>query len=522
MQKERQSRQVTLASEITRGLRRLKDSQRGKAWPSAKWQRDPVGFCRTVLGVEHLHGKQERILESIRDNPKTAVRSGQKTGKTKIAICAALWFYSSFADARVILTANTGPQVKRVLWRELRVTWQTSREPIDGVLPVDPESGFRSDDGREILGFTTRAIESMAGISGKNLLFIVDEASALSQSMAEAIEGNMAGGARMLWISNPTRSEGPFFEAFHNKREFWKIFHLDSEDIARWLEEKRIEIPGLANLRTIERWVLEYGKDSPFYLVRVKGQFLRAETGKTMTLDQITEAQRRWTDAEGDGVLSIGVDPAGPGSGGDEWVFSLVRGQKQLGHFSFRGLTEDAGQTHLQGFLSSYRAGDETPRVIVDSDGPIGSAFYGRLRALAEHLETASPGEAFEIFGVKGSVPARRQPNLYERTREEVWANLCSWIRGGGAIISDHKLEAELYAPSWAGTVTGKLRLTPKEELRTAIGRSPDRADGLALAVWQPAPWLDGGDPGPPAETEPEPGRSPMDPYKALDIWRQP
>lgn len=521
--KFRRTRARTLFSDfLARAVDPVVAAEAGAAWPQTKWQQKPIEFCTEVLGVR-LTPKQQDIALSVRDGVKTATASGQKTGKTKIEICLALWFYCSFAGARVTMTANTKSQVRRVIWRELRETLRTSKVHIDGVLAKTPEGGFKAEDGREILGFTVSVVEAVSGTSGANMLFCVDEASALSPAMAEAIEGNMAGGAKMLWIGNPTRSEGPFFDAFHAKKEFWKTHELSSEEVAEWQEGEGIRIPGLANRATIETWALEYGTDSPFYQVRVLGKFLRNETGKVITLDAITRAQERYEEAVDEGILSIGLDPAGPGTAGDETAFAVVRGCKLLALFVFRGLTEDAIQTHLLGLLVTYRRDGEIPHVTIDSEGPIGSALFGRFRELSERMSRETPAQGWEVYAVKASSPARREPMIYERTREEVFAMLAKWM-ATGAIPLDHKLEAELHAPDWQGTVMGKLRLTSKEDLRAKLGRSPDRADALALAVWSPTvAWVDTG-----ADERPE--IAPYDPrghrgsgqgvYESNEWWR--
>jgi hypothetical protein len=70
--------------------------------------------------------------------------------------------------------------------------------------------------------------------------------------------------------------------------------------------------------------------------------------------------------------------------------------------------------------------------------------------------------------------------------RDELWANLAEWIREGGAIPDDARLTKELHAPEWHGQISGKLKATPKSDLRKMLdGRSPDRADAVALAVWE-------------------------------------
>jgi phage terminase large subunit len=482
----RRTRAKTLFSDLhARAVEPLVEAERGSGWPLVQWQGDPAGFAREVLGVT-LMPHQIAFLEAIRDREKVAVRSGQKTGKTKTIIVAALWFFCCFPKARVIMTANTKEQVRNVLWKELRDTLRESRLRIEGKWSDAPGTGFRATDGRELFGITARDIESMAGVSGGAMLFLVDEASALPQSKAEALEGNRAGSGmqRMVWISNPTRAEGPFFEAFHANKEYWATFHWSSEEVSAWQVANDVEIPGTANARRIAQWREEYGPESPFYLVRVKGAFLLHEGGKAITLHMIQLAQQAWADAEEEGELGIGIDPAGPGEGGDETAFAIVRGRKLLGLFTFQGITEDAIVEHLTAFLRTYRnASDLTPRVTIDSEGPIGSKLFYRLRAIAEGIK--DPSKAFAIYGVRASQPARREPLIYERTRDELIACLARWMREGGAIPSDHKLEVELHAADWHGTVSGKLRLTAKEDIRQKIGRSPDRRDALALAVWR-------------------------------------
>lgn len=462
----------------------LVEQARGSGWPLVQWQGDPAGFCREVLGVR-LMPQQIEFLEAIRDCEKVAVRSGQKTGKTKTIAVAALWFYSCFAKARVVMTANTKDQIRNVIWKELRDTRRESKLRIEGRWSDSPSTGFRATDGREIFGITARDIESMAGVSGGAMLFLVDEASALAQSKAEALEGNRAGSGmqRMVWISNPTRAEGPYFEAFHAHKAYWATFHWNSEDVAAWQVANDTEIPGAANAQRIAQWAEEYGRKSPFYLVRVKGDFLLHEGGKAITLHMILQAQAAWADAEEDGELSIGLDPAGPGEGGDDTAFCLRRGRKVIGLFAFTAINEDSIVEHLLGFLRTYRRYGEVPRVVVDSEGPIGGALFGRLRVIAEGT---SPEKRFEVFGVRASLPARREPIMYERTRDELVANLARWLNDGGAIPKDHKLEVELHAADWHGQLNGKLKLTAKLDIKQKIGRSPDRRDALALAVWAP------------------------------------
>lgn len=495
------SRAVTALSIIRADNLRALGDLTNSQWPAPQYQREPVKFVRERLGEEPLP-HQVDILNAIRNAKfdgtgivKVAVRSGQKTGKTKLLAWIALWFYCSFHEAKVYMTASTGEQVGRVPYEELKKTVRVAKRTRG--FEIEPPAanaatGIKSEDGRAIRGFTTRDIEAMAGLSGENMIFLVDEASALPKEMAEAIEGNTAGGGVVFYISNPTRTEGPFFDLFHDpkKKKFARSFHLDSEAVARYVDAHKLAVPGVATIARIDTWAEEYGRDSPFFIVRVQGNFLTSETGRIISLDSITRGQERWNDEGASGLLSIGIDPAGPGEEGDEFAFAIVRGDKQLASFTYRGLSEESAIEHLRNFLKTYRLPGETPNVILDSEGQIGSSLYGRLKGIAETLRRSHPEKGFEVFGVKSGHWARREPMIYERLRDELWANMSRWLRDGGAIVSDHKLETELHAPQWETVTSGnkgaRLKATSKIKLREILGRSPDRADALCLAVWDP------------------------------------
>jgi hypothetical protein len=185
-----------------------------QCWPSTKYQADPVAFAREVLGLT-LWSKQIELLEAIRNHKRVAAKSGHKVSKSHTLAIASLWFFCSFPDARVVMSSVTSRQVDAILWRELRKMHVRSSVPIDGDMHELARSGFKARDFREIVGFTAREAEAVAGISGANLLYLLDEASGIDDDIFEAIEGNRAGGARLAMTSNPTRTDGEFFEAFN-------------------------------------------------------------------------------------------------------------------------------------------------------------------------------------------------------------------------------------------------------------------------------------------------------------------
>lgn len=555
----------TCISAALSALRELHAIDAGIQWPSTRYQKDPVGFAQDVIG-QAVWEAQVEILEAVRDHDRVSVRSGHKIGKSNTAGILAWWFFSSFTDARVVLTSVTARQVDAVLWREVRKMRaragrcleckasdlarseeQRRRFPAPnpcahssllspGRMPDLARSGFRADDMREIVGFTAREAEAVAGVSGENILYLPDEASGIDDTIFDAIDGNRAGGAKICLFSNPTRTEGEFFESHHSKAlrldargktiGFYKTIHVSSESTPNVREGRKV-IPGLATREWVEEKKREWGEDSALYKVRVKGEFCLNEEGKILSLHDLLLAEVRWEETEGVGRLFIGLDPSGPGDAGDDSVFAPRRGLKVFPlHVPAQGLDADQHVTELLQVIKIHRTSELElpPVVVIDRDGPIGSEIYGLLRAYAE-----GHAGSFVVVGVRGSEWAKRDRDIYERVRDTVWANAAAWFKSGGAIPEDARLAKELHAPSWFQPQgSAKLKATSKKELRKMLdGRSPDRADAVCLSVWEPSVIDDeetmAAAKAPPPAFSPEPeivGRPAFDPYAGLDAFR--
>ena len=503
-------RRLTFVEDLKSALREAKGARGRIRWPSAKYREDPVLFFREILGVEPW-SKQVEIIEAVRDSPRLAVASGHKVSKSHTAAGIALWYYSSFPDARVVMSSTTARQVDQILWRELQMMRARGGKCVackaadpQGLMPVPcPHSaliegkigelartGLKSEDFREIVGFTAREAEAVAGISGRRLLYIIDEASGVPDIIFEAIEGNRAGGARIVMFSNPTRTDGEFFRAFHGKKTLYRTIQISSEETPN-VVEGRIVVEGLATREWVDEKREEWGEDSPIYRVRVKGEFALNEDGKIFSVHAITEAEQRWHDMPDGGVpedpdqysrLYVGIDPAGASGTGDETGVTVRRGKKQVELLTQRGLDDDAHVALILAVLAKHRRPREAPPVVVvDREGAIGSSLYGALRSHRDR----HPG-LFELVGVRASDRATRDPMIYDRQRDALVASLESWVRAGGAIVEDVRLAAELHILEWKPALNGRLKVTPKDVVKKELGRSPDRFDSLALACWEP------------------------------------
>jgi phage terminase large subunit len=192
-------------------------------------------------------------------------------------------------------------------------------------------------------------------------------------------------------------------------------------------------------------------------------------------------SEQRWADTPDAGRLFIGLDPAGESGSGDETVYSARRGLKQTFMRAHRGLNEEQHLTQLLVYVAQLKLPRETPVVVVDREGSIGSRLFNTLRNYAETTR------AFDVVGVRASDKAVRRPQVYDRMRDELAANLEQWFRDGGAILEDAKLEAELHTFEWKQNVNGRFKLTPKVDVKKAhrpLARPLRRA--WPSAAWEP------------------------------------
>lgn len=452
----------------------------------ARWYDDPVAFAREALGIEPWD-RQADILRAVAANMSVAVRSGHKVGKSTSAVILALWWVVTRARARVIMTSSSGRQVRSVLWKELRRVYRKARYKIGGKLHKVPDAGLQFDDEREVIGFSTDEPEKMAGFSGPDILFILDEASGIPEAIFEAIEGNRAAGARLVMFSNPTQTSGTFFDAFHSKAHFWHGIRISSAESPN-VQAGTAVVPGLAGRGWIEEKKQEWGEDSPIYQVRVEGNFPTQGSNVVISLALVTRAEERWRDADeaekagepallGDGPLELGVDPARFGD--DESVIAPRRGKKVFVLRAFQGLdgVQLAGEV-LRTIRELRRPGDPLPRVKVDVIG-IGASCADQLRY---HTD---PDGRRELVLVEVNSAESATSSEYHRLRDQLWFAIPAWIKEGGALPPDSKLTRDLVAPNYSFDPQGRYLVESKDKTKVRLKNSPDRGDAVALSIFQ-------------------------------------
>ena len=177
---------------------------------------DPVAFAEDMLGFKPDEW-QARVMMDVAAGPRTSVRSGQGVGKTGLEAVLVIWYLCCRPYPRVVCTAPTRQQLYDVLWAEI-AKW-LGLTKVKRLLRWTKTKVYMM--GREDRWFATAKTatrpENMQGFHEEYMLFIVDEASGIADSIMEAVLGTLSGEEnKLLMCGNPTRTSGVFFDS-HNQ-----------------------------------------------------------------------------------------------------------------------------------------------------------------------------------------------------------------------------------------------------------------------------------------------------------------
>lgn len=438
-----------------------------------RWRDDPARFAAEALGLT-VWSRMRELLEAVRDHWRVSVRSGHKLSKSTSCAALALWWY--WRGGSVVATAPTHALVKDVFWGELRRLARTARERgIDLPHPArEPATGLEGPDGRRVYGYSTDEPERFA-VRGRDLLFIVDEASGVAEEIFEALRGQSASGAHILLVGNPTQPAGTFADTFGRNSEHWHTLHISSLESPNITGE--VEIPGLALPSWVKDCAAEWGDNSPLYHVRVLGNFASANEACVIPAHLVHAAVQRWQDDAWRDLraqLHIGIDVARFGD--DDSVACARRGQHVEALEAVHGLDEQRVADFALSFVARWRRPGERVWIKVDACG-VGLGVASILR----QTEGAREGW-LTVIEVDASA---RESDDFPNLRSQLWFAMADWLRDGGAIPDDRALAAELTAPHYAFDAQGRRVVEKKEHFKQRLKRSPDRADALALSIYQ-------------------------------------
>jgi hypothetical protein len=443
----------------------------------SKLAHDPVAWMRYAFrwGKGELEKKspepwQIKAMEVVRDGLQLAkeergvirvsIASGNGIGKSALISWLILWGVSTLPDTRIIVTAGTERQLGTKTWPEL-AKWhrqfiaqhwfEYTATALYSKLP-NHDKNWRADS----IPWSKSNPEAFAGMhnQGKRTMILMDEASAIEDVISETISGALTDAeTEIIWVQfgNPTRNIGYFHDTFNKYRHRWTNMQIDSRSVS------------ITNKEQINQWIEDYGIDSDFVRVHVRGLFPNASDTQFIPSSLVNAAAGRLL-AEHHYTFApviIGVDPAIYGD--DECVIYMRQGlmSKRLG--AYRKVGDDFT---IAGYIARMEDEYKADAVFVDMGYGTGIVSAGRQL-----------GRNWTLVPFAGASADEGCLNK----RAEIWMSMKNWLKEGGCIEDDPVIREELVGPEYRVKLNGKLKIEDKDEMRSRGCASPNRADALAL-----------------------------------------
>jgi hypothetical protein len=449
--------------------------------PELRWRRDPVAWAIERARVE-LWSKQREILESVRDNANTAVRSAHSSGKSWLASLLTCWWVDVHpaGQARVITTAPTSKQVDAVLWYE--INRMHARLGLRG--RTNMSEWFLGDRMLVALGRKPpdHVEAAFQGLHARFLLAILDEAYGIPKHLwdeASTLASNEHG--RVLAIGNP---DGPGeFEENCKAGSGWNVIHIGYADTPNFTGEPVSR--ELGELLVSRRWVDErrhkWGAHSALFQSKVEGNFPSGgDPYAVMQHDWVTRC--RHLELPSGEPVEAGIDVA---AGGDRTVIRERRGARAGREESF----QDNDPMRTVGRLVEKIVEWEIQRVKIDVTG-LGWGIYGRVRELSSrHNPAGETTHSAEVIDVNfGAGPPPGYAKKFLNMRAYLWWEVGRELSRLGlwdlTEVDDDTVH-ELTTPRYQILDSyGKIKIESKDHVIKRLGLSPDRAEALILAFY--------------------------------------
>ena len=462
------------------------------------YQENPALWVKEVLG-EEIWSKQVEILNSIRDNRFTLVKSCHAIGKSFISARAAAWWISVWppGSAFVVTSAPSGPQIKAILWREIGRAFMKGRLPgrvnqTEWFLPVNGKEeqvamGRKPDD---------YSPASFQGIHARRVLVIFDESNGIRGPLHEAAFSLVVNNeSKILQIGNPDVSEGEFYEN-SKPGSGWNVISISAFDSPNftgellpiettsqligktYVEEKR------RKWAPTWRWNTEGNRceppegarvedTAPYWQSKILGVFPENNVvNGLIPLTWINAARSRdLSHTIKDGPNELGVDP---GAGGDETAVCQRRGQM---YRIIRTDQDPNTMAQVGKILDDLdRTGATCARIdqigigygIVQRGKELNRPFIGVNVGIGAEEDTTASDERFANLKCQLYWSLR---GLFERGEIDIDAE-------------DDDLASELCTIRYERMSNGKLKISDKhKDEKGKTIQSPNRAEALMLAA---------------------------------------
>lgn len=445
------------------------------------WRAEPWTFVKDVFGARP-DAWQEDFLRALVQHDMLALKACKGPGKTCVLAWAIWWFFTTHLYPKILCTSITGDNLKDGLWTELAY-WRNKSSMLQEMFEWQAEriyakqhqdTWFASARTWPRGADKNQQATTLAGLHARNTLIVADEVGDIPSGVITAAlahhstqDPDAKEVHKTLIAGNPTRMEGPLWDACTRDRSKWWVMEItgDPDDLKR---APRIDKEWARS--EIEKW----GKEHPYVLVNVFGKFPPTQDNKLLGPEIVQKAMRHVVpEAAWRSEPKIMALDVARSLNSDRSVICKRQGSVVFRFKVFRldDLMELTSQVAFE--FSEWKA----DIIFVDETG-LGGGVVDRLRQLG-----------VPVVGV--NFGSRARDTRFADKRSEMWWEMSQAIKGSGGLPglclpNDTELASELTAPEHRFDRLSKLRLESKEDLKKRGLPSPDIADSLALTFAEP------------------------------------
>lgn len=409
---------------------------------------------------------QDEVLEAFPSHSQIAMKACKGPGKTAVEAWLCWNFLLTRPHPNIAATAISGENLRDNLWKEM-AAWQNKSELLQSEFEWTAERIFHKPHKATWWMSARRWPKSadpsqqantLAGLHAPYVMAVLDESGGIPESVMVAAEAIHSGAkeSHILQAGNPTHLEGPLYMACTRDRHRWLVVEItgDPDDPKR---SSRVPVDWA------KEQIRKYGKDNPWVLVNVFGQFPPSSINALIGPDEVRSAMNRVLrlDQYEWAAMVLGVDVARFGD--DESVIYPRQGPQAFKPRVFRNLNSTQGAGHVNQEWGKLDA----DACFLDGSGGWATGWQDQLELMGK-----AP--------ISVSFSGKPTNGKYFNKRSEMLFELCDWIKAGASLPDDPELVSDLTAHTYFFD-KDKLRVIEKDQVKLAIGRSPNRSDALAL-----------------------------------------
>lgn len=444
-----------------------------------EWRRDPVKFAVDVFGISPDPWQVDAMRALGGEyNPARRLCMKACTGPGKSATLAWMgWhrlacFASRGEHPKGAALSITADNLKDNLWAELS-KWQQRSEFLKSAFTWTKEKiyandhpetwflsarSFAKDANAEAIG------RALSGLHSQYPFILLDETGDMPAAVGRAAQQIFTGHPRdaaIIQAGNPTSTSGLLYESCTKAADQWDVITItaDPDDPKR---TPRVSV------EHAQEMIRTYGRDNPWVMATILGLFPPTGFNALLGPDDVDAAiARHYRQEQIDNApIVLGGDVARQGDD----LSAIARRQGRQA-FPIKTMRIPDTMVLAQQFIREMKE-TKADGILVDETGGYGAGVIDAMRQLGH-----------PVIGVQFG--SRASDYRFYNKRSEMYFMMAEWVKNGGALPDDRELKEELCATTFVYQ-GDKFRIVEKELIKEQIGRSPDKADALALTFAMP------------------------------------